>query len=141
MKKYVRICIIRLSRIFIRICAKIIIPLEMSELIEDTAIILCMLEKEFPPAFFDVMTHLLMDLVEELDICGPVHICWMYLMERYLKTLKGYVQNRDRPEASVAERYAINEGFGFCTEYITSCMVWDDKEDPTMNDEILEGVG
>ena len=45
----------------------------MIELREDTAITLCMLEKEFPPAFFDVMTHLLVHLVEELDICGPVH--------------------------------------------------------------------
>ena len=118
----------------------------MSDLREDTAITLCMIEKEFPPAFFDVMTHLLVHLVEELDICGPVHVRWMYPMERYLKTLKGYVRNRARPEASMAEGYAIDEALGFCTEYmqsytVTSRRVWDDKEDPTMNDEILEGVG
>jgi hypothetical protein len=146
MRKEVRICIIRLSRIFKRICAKTINPLEMSDLREDTAITLCMLEKEFPPAFFDVMTHLLVHLIEELDICGPIHVRWMYPMERYLKTLKGYVRNRNRPEASMAEGYAIDEALGFCTEYmtsysITSRRVWDDKEDPTMNDEILEGVG
>jgi hypothetical protein len=146
MRKEVRICIIRLSRIFKRLCAKTINPSEMTDLREDTAITLCMIEKEFPPAFFNVMTHLLVHLVEELDICGPVHVRWMYPMERYLKTLKGYVRNRARPEASMAEGYAIDEAFGFCTEYmqsytVTSRRVWDDKEDPTMNDEILEGVG
>ena len=71
---------------------------------------------------------------------------WMYPMERYLKILKGYVRNRARPEASIAEGYAIDETFGFCIDYmqlytVTSRRIWDDKEDPTMNDEILEGVG
>jgi hypothetical protein len=92
------------------------------------------------------MTHLLVHLIEELDICGPIHVRWMYHMERYLKTLKGYVRNRNRPEASMAEGYAIDDALGFCTEYMTSYSitnrrVWDDKEDPTMNDKILEGVG
>ena len=87
----------------------------MSDLREDTAITLCMIKKEFLSAFFDVMTHLLVHLVEELDICGPVHVRWMYPMERYLKTLKGYVRNRARPEASMAEGYAIDEALGFCT--------------------------
>ena len=117
----------------------------MNDLREDTAITLCMIEKEFPPAFFDVMTHFLVHLVEELDICGPVHVRWMYPM-KIIKILKVYVQNRVRPEASMAKGYARDEEFGFCIEYIqsytvTSRRVWDDKEDPTMNDEILKGVG
>jgi hypothetical protein len=58
----------------------------------------------------------------------------------YLKTLKGYVQNRARDEARMAEGYVIDEAFGFCTDYmqtytITSRKVCDDKDDPTMNDE------
>ena len=45
----------------------------------------------------------------------------------------------------MAKGYAIDEALGFCTEYmqtytIISCREWDDKEDPTMNDEILEGI-
>ena len=62
-----------------------------------------MLKKKFPPTFFDVMTHFLVHLVEELDTCGPIHARWMYPMERYLKTLKDYVRNHARPEASMAE--------------------------------------
>ena len=67
-------------------------------------------------------------------------------MERYLKTVKGYVRNHARPEASMAEKYAIDEVLDFYTEYmqtyiITSHRVQDNKEDPTMNNKILEGVG
>jgi hypothetical protein len=40
----------------------------------------------------------------------------------------------------------VEEALGFLTEYMsthvpTSRRVWDDKEDPTMTDEILEGKG
>ena len=60
--------------------------------------------------------------------------------------MKGYVQHRARPEASMAEGYAIDKALDFCTEYMhsythTNRRVWDDKEDPTMNDEILECLG
>ena len=51
-----------------------------------------MLEKN-SLAFLDVMTHLLVHLVEEVDIYESVYIRWIYPMERYLKTLKGYVRN------------------------------------------------
>ena len=77
-----------------------------------------MLEKELPPAFFDVMTHLLVHLVEEFDICGPIHARWMYPMEKYLKILKGYVRNCARLEASMTKGYVIDEALGFCTEYM-----------------------
>jgi hypothetical protein len=49
------------------------------------AISLSFLEKKFPPSFFDVMTHLLLHVVEELDICGQVHSRWMYPMEQMMK--------------------------------------------------------
>lgn len=46
----------------------------------------------------------------------------------------------------MAEGYVMDEALGVCTKYmesytVTSRMVWDDKEGPIMNDEILEGVG
>ncbi|BBH06975.1 hypothetical protein Prudu_018761 [Prunus dulcis] len=34
---------------------------------------------------------------------------WMYPFERYMKVLKGYVQNRTRPEGCIAERYIAEE--------------------------------
>jgi hypothetical protein len=33
-------------------------PSSMTDLFNETAVTMCMLERVFPPAFFDVMTHL-----------------------------------------------------------------------------------
>jgi hypothetical protein len=80
-----------LSRVIRWICGKIINPNEMPIFKEDVATTLCMLEMEMPPSFFDVMTHLMLHLVEELDVCGSAHIRWMYYIEQMNKVLKGYV--------------------------------------------------
>jgi hypothetical protein len=77
-----------------------------------------MIAWELPDAFFDVMTHLVLHVVEELAICGHVHNRWMYPVERTLGTLKKYVCNRARPEASMASGYVLDETLGFVTEYM-----------------------
>jgi hypothetical protein len=61
------------------------------------------------------MTHLVIHLVEELDICGPIHIRWMYPMERYMKALKGFVQNMAPSEGIMGMGYSIEEALGLCT--------------------------
>jgi hypothetical protein len=43
--------------------------------------IMSTLKKIFPPTSFDVMIHLVIHLVEELEVCGLVHTRWMYPME------------------------------------------------------------
>jgi hypothetical protein len=55
---------------------------------------LCRLAMLFPPAFFDIMMHLLVHLFKEARIGGPMCYRWMYPVERYLRTLKGYVRNK-----------------------------------------------
>jgi len=70
----------------------------------------------------------------------------MYPYEWYFKTLKGYIRNLAKPEGCIAHGYQTEEALGFITEYmseynITSRRVWDDKEEPSMVDEILEGKG
>ncbi len=67
-------------------------------------------------------------------------------MVRYMKALKGYVRNMARTEGSMAMGYSIAKALGFFMEYIqevksTRKRVWDDKEEPTMHNEILEGNG
>ncbi|KAI5312716.1 hypothetical protein L3X38_041890 [Prunus dulcis] len=37
---------------------------------------------------------------------------------RYMKVLKGYVQNRTRPEGYIAEQYIAEEAVEFCTEHL-----------------------
>jgi hypothetical protein len=75
----------RLSHVFKHVCVKVWNPVDIVSLREDVAIILCLLEKEFPPTFFDIMTHLVLHVVDELDICGLVHNRWMYPIERMMK--------------------------------------------------------
>jgi hypothetical protein len=114
--------------------------------VEESAIAICLLEKWFPPTFMNIVSHLPIHLVEELYMCGPMHTRWMYPMERYMKTLKDYVRTYARPEASIAEGYAMSETLGYCTEYMqqfpgTRRRVWDDKEEQFMNDELVQGKG
>lgn len=86
-------------------------------LIEEAVLVLFMLEREFPPTFMDIMSHLLIHLVEELFICRPVYSRWMYPMERYMKSFKDFVRIYSKPEGNMAEGYAMEDTLGFCTEY------------------------
>ena len=70
----------------------------MERLRDKIPTILCDLEKIYPPAFFDVMVHLAVHLLDEALLRGPVQYGWMYPTERRLGTFKGYVRNRARPE-------------------------------------------
>ena len=138
--------VIRLSRVFRKLCAKTINMAEKEQMLADCAETMCMFEKEMPPAFFDIMSHLPYHLVEEVFLCGPVHTRWMYPYERYFKNVKGFVRNLAKPEGSIAQGYQVEQALGFITEYmseyfVTTRRVWDDKEEPSMVDEILEGKG
>lgn len=113
-----------------------------TNILRDVIMATCIMEKEFPPTFLNIMTHLPIHLVQQLFICGPVHCRWMYPIERYMKTLKDYVRTLAHPEGSIAEGYTMEETLGFCTEYMrnyrgTTHRVWDPEEEPIMNDEIL----
>ena len=84
----------RVSLIFRKVCTKVFDMTQWEALYEETITVLCLLEKSFPPSFFDVMTHLLIHIVEQLRVCGPVSTRWMYPFERYMKTLKHFVKNK-----------------------------------------------
>ncbi|XP_062085629.1 uncharacterized protein LOC133791727 [Humulus lupulus] len=91
----------------------------LDKLQHEIAYILCKLEQFFPPAFFDIMIHLTVHLVREVQFCGPVYFRWMYPFERYMKILKGYVRNRSRPEGCIIECYIVEEAIEFCSEYMS----------------------
>jgi hypothetical protein len=138
----VRMAIIKMCRVFQRICEKEVRADVEEDVMRDVIMATCVMEKEFPPTFFNIMAHLPVHLVEQLFICGPVHCRWMYLIERYMKTLKDYVRAYAHPKGSIAEGYRQSDTLGFCTEYMkrhraTTHCVWDPNEDATMNDEVL----
>ncbi|KAL6272516.1 hypothetical protein ACE6H2_023208 [Prunus campanulata] len=119
LEKPARYAITRLCFFFNALCAKTVDVSKLDKLEEDVVVTLCLLEKYFPPSFFDIMVHLVVHLVREVRLCGPVYFRWMYPFERYMKVLKGYVQNRTRPEGCIAERYIAEEGVEFCTDHLS----------------------
>jgi hypothetical protein len=42
---------------------------------------------------------------------------WMYQVERYLHTLKGYVKNKAQPKGSIEEGYVSEECLTFCSNF------------------------
>ncbi|XP_074378403.1 uncharacterized protein LOC141719942 [Apium graveolens] len=94
---------------FKAICSKVIEVDKLEKMQSQLVETLCQLEKHFPPSLFDVMIHLSVHLVREVELCGPIFLRWMYPFERYMKTFKGYVQNRAHPEGCIAEAYIAEE--------------------------------
>ena len=72
-----------LSHYFRRLMTRVIHFKTMDQLDKDIAVILCKLERIFPPSVFDVMEHLAVHLAREAMIVGPVQFRWMYPPERY----------------------------------------------------------
>ena len=139
-----RNAVIRMGNLFHKICAKVIDPLQIPALLDYAAETLCMFELHFPPSFFDIMTHLTVHLVEELQQCGPVHTRWCYPLERYMGILASYVRNMARPEASMASGYTDDEALAFATEYFEDYphsrrRVWDSEEELRDSGELVMG--
>jgi hypothetical protein len=133
----------RMCKVFQQICTKVYNPADFESLQADVA---KSMEMEVPPSFFDIMTHLPYHLVQELDLCGLVASRWMYPVERYMKTLKNYVRNMARPEASMAEGYLKDECIGFITKYLqrfdaVQRQVWDAEEEYGNAEEVPEDAG
>jgi hypothetical protein len=66
-------------------------------------VLLCKLEKIFPPRWFNPMQHLLIHLPYEAKVGGLVQYRWMYPFERALKRLRHMVGNKERVEGCITE--------------------------------------
>jgi len=64
------------------------------------------------------MTHLLVHLVEEIEILGPVFLHNMFPFERFMGVLKKYVHNRARPEGSISKGRETEEVIEFCVDFL-----------------------
>jgi hypothetical protein len=117
-RKDVYEAIAELGTFFRELCSRNIRTDVVKRLKDEIPLILCKLEKIFPPAFFDVMVHLCVHLPDEALLRGPVQYGWMYPIERRLGTLKNFVRNRARPEGSIAEAYMASDTLTFCSRYM-----------------------
>ncbi|CAM8934247.1 unnamed protein product [Rhodiola kirilowii] len=85
---------------------------------DDIAMILCKLDMIFPPAFFNIMVHLLIHLPDEVLLKGPVHYNWMFPIERQLGQYKKSVRNTRYPEGCITEQYVVTECVIYCNLYM-----------------------
>jgi hypothetical protein len=76
----------------------------------------------FPPSFFDIMVHLVVHLVPQIEALGPMYLHEMWMYERFMSILNGYVSTRACPEESMIEGYcteeAIESGGPFCNSIL-----------------------
>ena len=75
-------------------------------------------ELVFPPSFFNIMTHILVYLVDEIVILGPVFLHNMFPFERFMGVLKKYVCNRAWPDGSISMGHQIEDVIRFCVDFI-----------------------
>ncbi|XP_073279526.1 uncharacterized protein [Primulina huaijiensis] len=119
--KHVRDTITRLCFFFNVLYSEVIDVLKLDDLQKRDCVDIVLLEKYFPPSFFDIMIHLTVHLVRDVKLCGPVWYRHMYPFERFMKILKDYVRNRNRPEGwCIAECYIAEEAVEFCSDYLSN---------------------
>jgi hypothetical protein len=56
-----------------------------------------MFEKELPMSFMDLQVHILIHLPDEVELVKVLACSWMFFLERYMKKLKVFVRQREKP--------------------------------------------
>jgi len=114
----VRLAIVKVCAFLNAISQKVIDQESLSGLQIDVVQCLVSFELLYPPYFFNIMTHLLVHLVKEIRILGPVFLQNMFPFERFMGVLKKYVHNRARPEGSIYKVYGTEEVIEFCVDFL-----------------------
>nr|GEY27723.1 hypothetical protein [Tanacetum cinerariifolium] len=134
--------IIELCSLFKQICSATLMEDDILKAQIKVVDNLCDLELIYPSALFDIMIHLVIHLPLKALEGRPIRPRWMFPFERYMKKLKGYVQNKAKPKGSIMEGYVAEEALTFSSHYF-----WDvttkfnrpdrnvDPPPPTYNDK------
>jgi hypothetical protein len=75
--------LVEMSAFFTGICSTTLTEGDMDRLEAGVYVTLCKREHIFPPSFFTIMVHLVVHLVRECQLGGPILYRWMYSGERY----------------------------------------------------------
>ena len=78
---------------------------QLQRLQEENVVILNELEMYFPPAFFDVMVHLCVHIMDGIIDLWPAFLQNMMSFERMNGIIKGFVRNMSRPDGSIVQGY------------------------------------
>ena len=72
----------------------------------------------FPPAFFDIMVHLLVHIVDDITNLGPTFLHNMMPFERMNGVIKKWVRNKSHPDGSIVAGFLVEECMSFCENYM-----------------------
>jgi len=106
-----------LSNFFRQLCAKEVSLSVIADMEKMAPVLLCKLEKIFPPGFFNPMQHMILHLPYQARMGGPVQNRWCYSIERCQKVLRTKCKNKCKIEASIAEAYILEEVSNFTSKY------------------------
>jgi hypothetical protein len=91
----------------------------MQKFEKEILILVCKMEKVFPSGWFNVMQHLLVYLLWEVKVGGPIQFRWMYSQERELQKLRATVRNKAMVEGCITEAFACKEITNFSGMYFS----------------------
>jgi hypothetical protein len=91
----------------------------MEKLEKEISVLICKLEKIYPPRWFNPMQHILVHIPYQAKVVVPVQYRWMYHIERALKYLRAIIGNKARVEGSIAESFLLKEITYFSSVYFT----------------------
>src|SRR5215216_5683697 len=114
----IRLAIVKLCAFLNAISQKVIDPEILPRLRSDVAQCLVSFELVFSLSFFNIMTHVLVHLVDEIVVLGSVFLHNMFPFERFMGVLKKYVRNHARPEGSISLGHQTEDVIGFCVDFI-----------------------
>ena len=78
----------------------------------ESCVVMALLQMKFLTSFFDDQPHLMIYLVDEVRMAGPILYRRIFFVERYMKTLKDFVRQKTKSEGSMSEEYLLQEALG-----------------------------
>ena len=57
----------------------------------------------------DIQVHILIHMVDDIDMIGVMSARNMFLIDIFLKVLKGFVRQHSQPKGSMGEGYIVRE--------------------------------
>jgi len=118
MDKHVRDTLIGLCNFFNVISHKSISVKQLRRLQGKIVVILNELEMYFPPAFFDVMVHLCVHIVDDIIDLGPSFLHNMMPFERMNVIIKGFFRNMSYLDGSIVQGYVTQECISFYENFL-----------------------
>ena len=62
--------------------------------------------------------YLILHLVNEIALRGTLHARWMFFLEHFMKTLKGFLRQNAKLNGSMAEGWLIQESLVHISEFL-----------------------